>query len=68
MNQRIQSQETGSVRHAKIRAEKAKVAELSTLRKQELALKREQESDSTVKVEPAKVEEQSYDDHEWLVE
>ncbi|MBT60245.1 MAG: hypothetical protein CMA63_01665 [Euryarchaeota archaeon] len=73
-NERIQSQETGSVRHAKLRAEKARVAEEASQRKQELALKRAFDLEQSmseeveVEVEVTKVQEQSYDDHEWLVE
>ncbi|MDA8594495.1 hypothetical protein N9L85_03905 [Euryarchaeota archaeon] len=68
-NQRIQEQDTGSVRHAKLRAEKARLAEEESVRRQERALAKLQKEQTAVEInEPTGVEEQSYDDHEWLVE
>ncbi|MDA8610074.1 hypothetical protein N9L86_02570 [Euryarchaeota archaeon] len=68
-NQRIQEQDTGSVRHAKLRAEKARLAEEESVRRQERALAKRQKEQTAVEInEPTGVEEQSYDDHEWLVE
>ncbi len=68
-NQRIQEQDTGSVRHAKLRAEKARLAEEESVRRQERALAKQQKEQKAVEInEPTGVEEQSYDDHEWLVE
>lgn len=68
-NQRIQEQDTGSVRHAKLRAEKARLAEEESARKQERALAKQQKEQTAVEMnEPIGVEEQSYNDHEWLVE
>lgn len=68
-NQRIQEQDTGSVRHAKLRAEKARLAEEESVRRQERALAKQQKEQTAVEInEPTGVEEQSYDDHEWLVE
>ena len=66
---RIQEQDSGSVRHAKLRAEKARLAEESALRKEERALAKQQKEQAIVEVpETKEVEEQSYDNHEWLVE
>ncbi|RJU80084.1 MAG: hypothetical protein DWC09_07975 [Candidatus Poseidoniales archaeon] len=68
-NQRIQEQDTGSVRHAKLRAEKARLAEEESARKHERALAKQQRLQPVVETkESTGVEEQSYDDHEWLVE
>jgi chromatin segregation and condensation protein Rec8/ScpA/Scc1 (kleisin family) len=68
-NQRIQEQDTGSVRHAKLRAEKARLAEEESAREQERALAKQQKEQTAVEMnEPIGVEEQSYNDHEWLVE
>tara|TARA_B100001094_G_scaffold331547_1_gene400262 strand:- start:1051 stop:2265 length:1215 start_codon:yes stop_codon:yes gene_type:complete len=68
-NQRIQEQDSGSVRHAKLRAEKARLAEESALRKEERALAKQQKEQAIVEVpETKEIEEQSYDNHEWLVE
>lgn len=68
-NERIQDQDSGSVRHAKLRAEKARIAEESALRKEERALSKQQNEQAVVEVPVSKdVEEQSYDNHEWLVE
>lgn len=68
-NQRIQEQDTGSVRHAKLRAEKARLAEEESVRRQERALAKRQKEQTAVEInEPTGVEEQSYYDHEWLVE
>ena len=68
-NQRIQEQDTGSVRHAKLRAEKARLAEEESVRRKERALAKQQKEQTAVEInEPTGVEEQSYDDHEWLVE
>ena len=68
-NERIQEQDSGSVRHAKLRAEKARSAEEDSIRKQERALAKQQREQAVVEVpESNDVEEQSYDNHEWLVE
>ncbi|MFQ3316703.1 MAG: hypothetical protein ACI8T6_000117 [Candidatus Poseidoniaceae archaeon] len=68
-NERIQEQDSGSVRHAKLRAEKARLAEEDSIRKQERALAKQQKEQAVVEVpEPKDIEEQSYDNHEWLVE
>lgn len=68
-NQRIQQQDTGSVHHAKLRAEKARLAEEESTRKREKALAKMAKESVDVEVkEPDELEEQSYDDHEWLVE
>ena len=68
-NERIQVQDTGSVRHAKLRAEKARLAEEESARKRERALAKQQKEQPVVETKkPTGVEEQSYDDHEWLVE
>ena len=68
-NERIQEQDSGSVRHAKLRAEKARSAEEDSIRKQERALAKQQKEQAVVEVpESNDVEEQSYDNHEWLVE
>ena len=68
-NERIQEQDTGSVRHAKLRAEKARLAEEESARKRERALAKQQKEQPVVETKkPTGVEEQSYDDHEWLVE
>tara|TARA_B100001093_G_scaffold172935_1_gene165826 strand:- start:14431 stop:15642 length:1212 start_codon:yes stop_codon:yes gene_type:complete len=68
-NERIQEQDSGSVRHAKLRAEKARLAEESALRKEERALAKLEKEQAVVEVPESKdIEEQSYDNHEWLVE
>ena len=68
-NERIQEQDSGSVRHAKLRAEKARSAEEDSIRKQERALAKQQKEQAVAEVpESNDVEEQSYDNHEWLVE
>jgi len=68
-NERIQEQDSGSVRHAKLRAEKARSAEEDSIRKQERALAKQQKEQAVVEVPESKdIEEQSYDNHEWLVE
>tara|TARA_B100000767_G_C19763227_1_gene536193 strand:- start:747 stop:1994 length:1248 start_codon:yes stop_codon:yes gene_type:complete len=68
-NERIQEQDSGSVRHAKLRAEKSRLAEESALRKEERALAKQQKEQPIVEVPEANdIEEQSYDNHEWLVE
>lgn len=68
-NERIQEQDSGSVRHAKLRAEKARSAEEDSIRKQERALAKQQKEQAVVEVpESNDIEEQSYDNHEWLVE
>ena len=68
-NERIQEQDSGSVRHAKLRAEKARLAEESALRKEERALAKLEKEQAVVEVSQSKdIEEQSYDNHEWLVE
>ena len=68
-NERIQEQDSGSVRHAKLRAEKARSAEEDSIRKQERALAKQQKEQAVVEVpESNDVEDQSYDNHEWLVE
>ena len=68
-NERIQEQDSGSVRHAKLRAEKARLAEESALRKEERALAKLEKEQAVVEVPQSKdIEEQSYDNHEWLVE
>ncbi|MAM36663.1 MAG: hypothetical protein CL988_05835 [Euryarchaeota archaeon] len=68
-NQRIQQQDTGSVHHAKLRAEKARLAEEESTRKREKALAKMAKESVDVEVkEPDELEKQSYDDHEWLVE
>ncbi|MAI39891.1 MAG: hypothetical protein CMA09_01165 [Euryarchaeota archaeon] len=68
-NQRIQQQDTGSVHHAKLRAEKARLAEEESTRKREKALAKMAKESMDVEVkEPDELEKQSYDDHEWLVE
>ena len=68
-NQRIQQQDTGSVYLAKLRAEKARLAEEESIRKLEKAqAKREKELLEVDMKESAAVEKQSYDGHEWLVE
>ena len=68
-NQRIQQQDTGSVRHAQLRAEKARLAEEESARKREKALAKMAKESVGVEIkEPVEVEEQSYEDHEWLVE
>ena len=68
-NQRIQEQDLGSVRHAKIRAEKARLAEEDSIRKQERALAKQQKEQAAVEMqESTDLEKQSYDNHEWLVE
>ncbi|MDE0868990.1 MAG: hypothetical protein OSA21_01605 [Candidatus Poseidoniaceae archaeon] len=68
-NERIQEQDSGSVRHAKLRAEKARSAEEDSIRKQERALAKQQKEQAVVEVPESKdIEEQSYENHEWLVE
>ena len=68
-NERIQEQDSGSVRHAKLRAEKARLAEEDSIRKQERVLAKQQKEQAVVEVPESKdIEEQSYDNHEWLVE
>jgi hypothetical protein len=68
-NERIQEQDSGSVRHAKLRAEKARLAEENSIRKQERALAKQQKEQAVVEVpESEDIEKQSYDNHEWLVE
>ena len=68
-NERIQEQDSGSVRHAKLRAEKARIAEEDSIRKQERALAKQQKEQAVIEVPESKdIEEQSYDNHEWLVE
>ena len=68
-NERIQDQDSGSVRHAKLRAEKARLAEEDSVRKQERALAKHKKEQAIVEVPESKeIEEQSYDNHEWLVE
>tara|TARA_Y100000287_G_scaffold174772_1_gene163887 strand:- start:410 stop:1657 length:1248 start_codon:yes stop_codon:yes gene_type:complete len=68
-NQRIQQQDTGSVHHAKLRAEKARLAEEESTRKREKALAKMAKESVNVEIkEPDELEEQSYDGHEWLVE
>tara|TARA_B100000459_G_scaffold122448_1_gene75068 strand:- start:2102 stop:3316 length:1215 start_codon:yes stop_codon:yes gene_type:complete len=68
-NQRIQQQDTGSVHHAKLRAEKARLAEEESTRKREKALAKMAKESVDVEIKaPDELEEQSYDDHEWLVE
>ena len=68
-NERIQEQDSGSVRHAKLRAEKARIAEEDSIRKQERALAKQQKEQAIIEVPESKdIEEQSYDNHEWLVE
>ena len=68
-NERIQAQDSGSVRHAKLRAEKARLAEESALRKEERLLAKQQKEQAVLQVPETKdIEEQSYDNHEWLVE
>ena len=68
-NQRIQEQDLGSVRHAKLRAEKARLAEEDSIRKQERALAKQQKEQAAVEMqESTDLEKQSYDSHEWLVE
>ena len=68
-NQRIQQQDTGSVHLAKLRAEKARLAEEESIRKLEkVQAKREKELLEVDMKESAAVEKQSYDGHEWLVE
>ena len=68
-NQRIQEQDLGSVRHAKPRAEKARLAEEDSIRKQERALAKQQKEQAAVEMqESTDLEKQSYDSHEWLVE
>ena len=68
-NERIQEQDSGSVRHAKLRAEKARSDEEDSIRKQERALAKQQKEQAVVEVpESNDIEEQSYDNHEWLVE
>ena len=68
-NQRIQQQDTGSVHHAQLRAEKARLAEEESARKREKALAKMAKESVDVEIkEPVEVEEQSYEDHEWLVE
>jgi len=68
-NERIQEQDSGSVRHAKLRAEKARIAEEDSVRKQERALAKQEKEQAVIEVPESKdIEEQSYDNHEWLVE
>ena len=68
-NERIQDQDSGSVRHAKLRAEKARLAEEDSVRKQERALAKQEKEQAVIEVPESKdIEEQSYDNHEWLVE
>lgn len=68
-NKRIEEQDSGSVRHAKLRAEKARLAEENSIRKQERALIKQQKEQAVVEVpESEDIEKQSYDNHEWLVE
>jgi len=68
-NERIQEQDLGSVRHAKLRAEKARLAEEVLIRKQERALAKQQKEQAAVEMQESKdLEKQSYDNHEWLVE
>ena len=68
-NERIQEQDLGSVRHAKLRAEKARLAEENSIRKQERALAKQQKEQAVVEVPKSEdIEKQSYDNHEWLVE
>jgi len=68
-NQRIQQQDTGSVHHAKLRAEKARLAEEESTRKREKALAKIAKESVNVEIkESDELEEQSYDGHEWLVE
>ena len=68
-NQRIQQQDTGSVHHAKLRAEKARLAEEESTRKREKALAKMAKESVDVEIKaPDELEEQSYDGHEWLVE
>ena len=68
-NERIQEQDLGSVRHAKLRAEKARLAEEDSIRKQERALAKQQKEQAVVEVPKSEdIEKQSYDNHEWLVE
>ena len=68
-NQRIQQQDTGSVHHAKLRAEKARLAEEESTRKREKALAKMAKESVNVEIkESDELEEQSYDGHEWLVE
>ena len=68
-NQRIQQQDSGSVHHAKLRAEKARLAEEESTRKREKALAKMAKESVDVEIKaPDELEEQSYDDHEWLVE
>jgi len=68
-NRRIQQQDTGSVHHAQLRAEKARLAEEESARKREKALAKMAKESVDVEIkEPVEVEEQSYEGHEWLVE
>lgn len=68
-NQRIQEQDTGSVRHAKLRAEKARLAEEESARKREKQRALQEKERKVVERNTVDgIEKQSYDDHEWLVE
>ena len=69
---RIQSQDSGSVRHAQLRAEKAQKAEDAAARKAEkaakLAAQAAQELEQNhIKAEPV-VAEDGFEPHDWLVE
>ena len=67
-NQRTTT-DTGSVHHAKLRAEKARLAEEESTRKREKALAKMAKESVNVEIkESDELEEQSYDGHEWLVE
>lgn len=69
---RIQSQDSGSVRHAQLRAEKAQKAEDAAARKAEKAAKlvaqaAQELEQNHIKAEPV-VAEDGFEPHDWLVE
>ena len=62
---RIQSQDTGSVHHAQLRAEKAQKAEQAAAKKAEKA----SQIESVAEVQPLSIEsDEAFEPHDWLVE
>ena len=62
---RIQSQDTGSVRHAQLRAEKAQKAEEAAAKKAE----KTSQIQSVAEVQPISAEpDEAFEPHDWLVE
>ena len=65
---RIQDQDSGSVRHAQLRAEKAQRAEATAAKKAEKAEKVESTPQSVEETTLETEAKESFEPHEWLVE